>query len=215
MMRPHTLHRRRSQSGVALLTSLLILVIVSLVAVSMYRSYGTQEAIAGNTLEKQRALQAAESAVRYGEWWISQGNVGKPDPACTGTLDSATGGMRLCANRLLTPSNVSSWPGKTTYKPANMTVSTSGDLVGTSTTTGVAGDINYYQPPAVHIACGGVGPPPDKKVLYIVTGVGYAGRQSTTSVAQSVYAVASPPNSNLAIDYAIETSGSVTVGACS
>ena len=39
------------QRGVALVTSLLLLVIITILALSMFRSFGTQEKIAGN-LEK-------------------------------------------------------------------------------------------------------------------------------------------------------------------
>ena len=62
------------QRGVALVTSLLLLVIITILALSMFRSFGTQERIAGNLREKERALHAAESAQQYAEWWLLQGN---------------------------------------------------------------------------------------------------------------------------------------------
>jgi len=182
------LPRRRAQRGVALLTSLLILVIVSLVAVSMYRSFGTQESIAGNTLEKQRSLQAAESAVRYGEWWLSQGNAGA-GVSCSGTVDGTDQrNMRICsgANSKLADPRTLPWSSSITYKPPQMPVLAGGNI-NTDSTKGTVSDINYAQKPALHIALLGYGPD-GKSVLYQVTGVGYGGRLSTVSVVQSVYA---------------------------
>src|SRR2546430_11055085 len=63
-----------AQRGVALISSLLLLIIITILALSMFRSFGTQEKIAGNLREKDRALHAAASAQQYGEWWLTQGN---------------------------------------------------------------------------------------------------------------------------------------------
>jgi type IV pilus assembly protein PilX len=87
-----------SQRGVVLISSLLLLLVVTIMALSMFRSFGMQEKIAGNTREKQRALQAAESAQQYAEWWlanqsgaiyaVSQGSAAYADAACTAaTID--------------------------------------------------------------------------------------------------------------------------------
>ena len=55
----------RLQCGMVLITSLLLLVVVTLLAVSMFRSFGIDEKIAGNIRDKQRATAAAESAVVF------------------------------------------------------------------------------------------------------------------------------------------------------
>jgi type IV pilus assembly protein PilX len=73
--------KRRSiprQRGMALIAGLLLLVVLTLLGIGMFRSFGTQAKIAGNTREKQRALHAAKDAQAYAEWWVSQpggGNV--------------------------------------------------------------------------------------------------------------------------------------------
>ena len=72
---------RASQDGVALVTSLILLVIITILALSMFRSFGTQERIAGNMREKERALHAATSAQQYAEWWLTQGVNGSPGSA--------------------------------------------------------------------------------------------------------------------------------------
>jgi type IV pilus assembly protein PilX len=93
---------RPSQRGVVLISSLLLLLVVTIMALSMFRSFGMQEKIAGNTREKQRALQAAESAQQYAEWWlanqsgaiyaVSQGSAAYADAACTAaTIDANMG----------------------------------------------------------------------------------------------------------------------------
>ncbi|MEJ8854897.1 PilX N-terminal domain-containing pilus assembly protein [Variovorax robiniae] len=176
----------------ALLTSLLILVIVSLVAVSMYRSFGTQESIAGNTLEKQRSLQAAESALRYGEDWLSRQNKDNNtdvifDGSCSGTYDGNDPlNMRVCIganSKLLTPATLP-WSSSITYKPPQMPVAATGNI-NTDSTKGTVSDVNYAKSPALHIALLGQA---YGKRLFQVTAVGYGGRESTVSVVQSVYA---------------------------
>ena len=52
---------KRSQSGIVLVSSLLLLLVVTIMALSIFRSFGIQEKIAGNTRDKQRALQVAMS----------------------------------------------------------------------------------------------------------------------------------------------------------
>src|SRR5215468_12550182 len=66
--------RRAAQQGMALVSSMLLLLIITILVVSMFRSFTIQEKIAGNVREKQRALHAAESAEQYAEWWLTFGN---------------------------------------------------------------------------------------------------------------------------------------------
>jgi len=63
------LHTR--ERGIALVTSLLLLLIITILALSMFRSFGSLEKIAGNLREKDRALHAAVSAQQYAEWWLT------------------------------------------------------------------------------------------------------------------------------------------------
>lgn len=176
---------RAAQQGIALITSLLILVIVTLVSVSMYRSFGLQEKITGNTLEKQRSLLAADSALRYAEWWINQGNTGTGS-ACTAVVTTnAQADMKICSNALGTPA-VLPWTSRYDYKPPTMTVLAGGGL--NTATTGVVGDVNYATTPSLYISYLGVGPD-GKSMLYQVTGVGYGGSTTSASVLQSTYAM--------------------------
>ena len=71
MITPHP-QSTAGQRGLVLVTSLLLLVVVTILAIGMFRSFGLDEKIAGNVREKQRALHAAEGAQAYAEWWVSQ-----------------------------------------------------------------------------------------------------------------------------------------------
>ena len=53
-----------AQRGVTLIITLVMLVVVTLIAISSLRSTTMNERMAGNSRDRQRALQAAEAAVR-------------------------------------------------------------------------------------------------------------------------------------------------------
>jgi type IV pilus assembly protein PilX len=124
MKQPRQSSRSR-QYGVVLISSLLLLLLVTIMALSMFRSFGMQERIAGNMREKQRALQAANSTQQYAEWWlanqsgatfaVSQGNAVSADVVCgTTPLDANTTSLppQICINTLLSLAGVSAalWP---------------------------------------------------------------------------------------------------------
>lgn len=170
----------------ALITALLILIVVALLAVSMTRSVALQDKIAGNTLEKQRSLQAAQSALQYGEWWLGQGN-GTTGVACSGVFSANNNTtMKVCpVNTAPTTTSALPWTTRWDYTPPKLTVAAGGGLVSSSS-TGVAGDVNYAALPSLYINYVGVN---GSKTLYQVTAVGYGGSNTTASVVQSVYAL--------------------------
>ena len=53
---------RGRQHGIVLIASLLLLLVITILALAMFRSMGLGEKIAGNVREKQRALHAAAVA---------------------------------------------------------------------------------------------------------------------------------------------------------
>ena len=71
---PGTGNAGSKQRGMVLISSLLLLMVVTIFAMSMFRSFGVEEKIAGNTRDKERARSAAITALQYAEWWITQGN---------------------------------------------------------------------------------------------------------------------------------------------
>jgi type IV pilus assembly protein PilX len=91
------------ERGMALVSSLLLLLIITIIAMSMFRSFGSQEKIAGNLREKDRALLAAESAQQYAEWWLTQpaGSVAASAPvtcAVGAALNANAGQGQICTN---------------------------------------------------------------------------------------------------------------------
>src|SRR5437016_13363915 len=88
-MNAHPSLRASAQRGVALISSLLLLIIITILALSMFRSFATQENIASNLREKDRAWHAAASAQQYGEWRLPAGNDGAiATLTCSRTLDA-------------------------------------------------------------------------------------------------------------------------------
>jgi type IV pilus assembly protein PilX len=95
--------------GMALVSGLLLLLVITIIGLGMFRSIATDQKIAGNTREKERALHAANGAQAYAEWWVSQPGGGnsiqgvdctglglvtiskaKPLTVCNTALDDAT-----------------------------------------------------------------------------------------------------------------------------
>ena len=91
MMANNTLKMR--QSGMVLVVSLIILVVVTLLAISALRVTTLEERMAGNTRDRQLAFQAAEYALREAQDFLST--------AVLGTF-SATGGSGGWFNSLNT-----------------------------------------------------------------------------------------------------------------
>jgi len=131
------------QHGVVLISSLLLLLVVTIMALSMFRSFGMQERIAGNVREKQRALQNANSAQQYAEWWlanqsgaiyaVSQGSASYADSTCNSTaIDANTGTPLICSPvtglRAISGTTAALWPVSAgtlgaAYTPPGMTAS--------------------------------------------------------------------------------------------
>lgn len=59
--------RRRSQSGITLIMAMIFLLMLSLLGVWSVTNNSLQERMAGNTRNRDLALQAAESALKYAE----------------------------------------------------------------------------------------------------------------------------------------------------
>ena len=178
-------HPLSSQRGMALISSLLLLIIITLLALSMFRSFGTQEKIAGNLREKERALHAAESAQFYGEWWLLQGNNAAAGAiACpAGTLSANVGQGEICN---LSPTlagwavTAVPWATSTTLLPTGMSV--------TPGANGANGDPPYAAMPGFYIA--DLGPAADGQgEAYQIDAYGYGGATSTVAVVESTYEV--------------------------
>src|SRR5258708_21922359 len=151
----HAYRARFAQRGVVLVSSLLLLIVVTIIALSMFRSFGIQEKIAGNMREKQRALHAAESAQVFAEIWLSK-NGTEPSVNCAVTLNANIGQGQICANTLTSlnvdvtspPYMIANVPVGVTYLPsANMQISAT-----TAFSAAHAANPTYFDTPTFYIS---------------------------------------------------------------
>lgn len=172
----------RHERGYTLIVGLLLLLVLTLFAVGMFRSSGLQERIAAGTRDKQRAFEAAQSALQYGEWWLSQGYASS-SVNCVGVNDgTALANMRVCSAAITSPTTLP-WGIASTYQLPSMTANGGGGLAGASSP---AGDINYAGIPGLYISYLGTNPS-GLGQLYQITAYGYGGDATTAAVVQTTY----------------------------
>jgi type IV pilus assembly protein PilX len=177
-----------------LVSSLLLLLVVTILALGMFHSFGLDEKIAGNTREKQRALQAAVSAESYAEWYLSNGQT-LSNVTCGGVV--AYTAAQICLNTLpavvtggsggatgnvaiLPWTNSLGAPVGVTYLPPNMTLNSTSPTAGT-----------YWQTPMFYISYLGIGTGANGGTgsVYQIDSVGYGGSPNTAAVVESTYIV--------------------------
>jgi type IV pilus assembly protein PilX len=174
------------QRGVVLMTSLLLLVVVTILALAMFRSFGLQEKIAGNVRERQRALHAAEGAQSYAEWWLSNNSSSVP-AVCGSLLNANLSQGQICSNKLSTtvasvvtiPWTGGGGPVGVTYNPGNA-----------MTVTSAAAKDTYYDIPRFYIADMGVSAD-GRGEIYQVDASGYGATPNTVAVVESTLVVTS------------------------
>jgi type IV pilus assembly protein PilX len=172
----------RRQRGIVLITALLLLIVVTLLAVTMFRSFGLDEKIAGNVREKQRALNAAETAEQYAEYWLASG-AGGAVATCTTVVASTVG--QICSNALTNPVALP-WQ----YSGANVGVTylPTAPTAMNVTTTPAQG--SYYYTPIFYITYLGPTGSGNGKI-YQIDAAGYGGSPDTAAVVESTYLVQS------------------------
>jgi type IV pilus assembly protein PilX len=175
--------QRAHTRGMVLVTALLMLIVVTILALAMFRSFGLDEKIAGNLREKQRALSAAETAEQYAEYWLTTGGGSanavlgvctSPAPAsaptiCTNPLTSATDLPWLAAGN----------PVGVPYKPE---VPTPMNVKQTPEQG------SYYAKPQFYVQYLGQ---TTNGVIYQIDAQGYGGSPDTVAVVESTYIVQS------------------------
>lgn len=75
---------KNRQSGVVLVISLIMLLLLTLIGVTSMRVTGLEEKMAGNSKDKNVAFQAAEVSLRDSEAWIAN-QVAEPEANATGS----------------------------------------------------------------------------------------------------------------------------------
>ena len=189
---------RTSQRGVALVTSLILLVIITILALSMFRSFGTQERIAGNMREKERALHAANSAQQYAEWWLTQGVNGSPNQGIScaagiiaaspteGEICNQTPQQVMGSQSAMTSAPNIPWKIGMSYTPTGMSFGTAEVALGDTN-----GDLSapYFAAPGYWITdLGGVFDNPGAEA-YQIDAYAYGSSQTTVAVVESYYEV--------------------------
>jgi type IV pilus assembly protein PilX len=192
---------RTAQRGVVLVSSLLLLLVVTIVALSMFRSFGIQEKIAGNMREKQRALQAAVSAQQFAEFWLSNNANSTPSSACSTLMNGNVGEGQICSNQMsnptIFPSGATAVPWNINNTPVGVTFTPPGMLIPSATTTTANTILNptYFSAPTFYISDLGVsadGKNPGE--VYQIDAVGYGGNSNTVAVVESTYVVSASSN---------------------
>ena len=176
-----TLPARRGQRGIALMTSVLLLIVLTIMALSMMRSYGVEERIAGNTRDKQRAFNAAVSAQQYAEYWLASGTAPASTTCGTGLVAMTAG--EVCTNAI-TNLNVLPWSTGVNY---TQFTTAGGNGVMAAVGSGVG---NYYSTPTFYIQDLGAAPGAlGNGELYQVDAVGYGGSAATVAIVESTYLI--------------------------
>lgn len=177
---------RRGERGVVLVTALLLLLVMTILGVSMFRSLGIEEHIAGNLREKHRALHAAESAMQYAEWWLTTGSNVNLTTTCAAPLLSANAYQgAVCTNILhqqVADVTAVPWIAPTggefgvTYTPPSMTVATA------------PGAQTYFAAPRFYISQ--LGPSATGHgTIYQIDAWGYGATPNAVAVVESTYLV--------------------------
>ncbi len=177
------------QDGIVLVSSLLLLLVVTILAISMFRSFGLEQKIAGNLREKQRAVNAAESAQQYAEYWLLQGTNALQTQVCVAAVPAGTTGV-VCTNVLnsfVTNQSVANVPwtinGADVSVPYLPTDPATGNPMPVSA---VASAGTYYYGPRFYISQLGT-PAAGQGTVFQIDAVGYGGTPNTVAVVESTY----------------------------
>jgi type IV pilus assembly protein PilX len=183
--------RSRSARGFVLIASLLLLLVMTLLALAMFHSFGIQELVAGNVREKQRALQSALAAEQYAEIWLTA-----PGNVLTNTVDcstvtlvaySSTSVPYICLKPISSVVTVTSVPWKISGTEVGFTffpgaTTGTGDM-NVSTGGGVG---TYYQVPRFYI---GLLSSTASQAVYRIDAWNWGGTTNTAAVVEANYTV--------------------------
>jgi type IV pilus assembly protein PilX len=190
-------HRQR---GVILVTAMLLLIVITIMALSMFRGYGGEERLAGNTRDKQRALAAAISAQQYAEFQLASGAAPLPGACPAGILPN---GIQVC----LPPAapaplpNFATLPWVTGVTYSVFTSNAVNGVINTISATGTPDlpgqSASYVQAPVFNIIDLGPNKGTPAGEVYQVDALGFGGTSNTVAVVESTFVIGSNAPSNL------------------
>jgi type IV pilus assembly protein PilX len=166
------------QRGAALVVSLLLLLVMTLIGITAMQGTAFEERIAGNMRDRSLAFQASESALRAGEVTLSQ-----PVPPVFGCGSNSDG---LFVEGTCTPSGISAdsfWSG------TDKLAVTGTDLTGTGTSRRLSANPQYILEKLTTVSSAGsleTGVVVDTG-YYRITAKGTGGTSTAVAVVQSVF----------------------------
>jgi type IV pilus assembly protein PilX len=191
-------NRRYSQRGMVLISSLLLLIVVTIIALSMFRSFGIQEKIAGNMREKQRALSAAVTAQQFAETWLMNNATSASVQCVAGVLNGNTGQGQICntatalksvvpnGDVTTVPWTIGGNPVGVYYLPTGMSIN-SGTLTYSAAN---AANPSYFGKPTYYISDMGASADPSiPGEIYQIDAYGYGSAAGTVAEVESTYVV--------------------------
>lgn len=189
-MPTHIVSRRASQRGYVLVTGLLFLVVMTLVALAMFRGTGLMDRISANSRDKQRSFESAQSALQYAEWWLST-HTPVAGTACNSLVSGDTvANIHVCSNALQSDFLTAQvWTGGFTYTPPNLQTGAGGMV-----STGDTSDTNYQALPGFYLEYLGLSSLTGAAV-YRITAYGSGGDASTRSIVRSTYQIGTTASS--------------------
>ena len=174
---------RSDQKGMALITGMLLLIVLTILAMSMFRGYGTQQKIAGNVREKNRAVSAAVSAQQYAEYWLSSMT---PPPAVDCSAMNVSPVPQVCNNSpdfTVVPWSLNAQPVGVSFNNFKAKVDPTTPAQGT-----------YYSIPMFYITDLGQSAAGPGEV-YQIDATGWGGTRDTVAVVESTFLI-SPSGRN-------------------
>lgn len=161
----HLAQSRSRSQGSALIVGLIMLLLITLLAVTGMRNTILQERMAGNMYDRSLAFQASESATRAGEQWLENNNL-TPLESADPLVD------------LVTDNRLRSWDGS--------------NATGTRPDLNPGAGLSLFADPAFHVGPPqrkriGIETPPTFVKRYAVTARGVGGTSDSVVIVQSVY----------------------------
>lgn len=171
---------RASQGGAVLVVSLLLLLVMTILALSVSQSTRMQERMAGNVRDSDLAFQSAEAGIRAAEdylWTLTS------EPATCSTLSSSCFIFQPSANNLPLPFDMTTY-GWTTSSSNSVEFG----VTGTQEILGVASDPRYVIEEFARVPeTPELGRPPQTKIFYRITATGSGGTSTAQALLQSTF----------------------------
>ena len=159
-----------------------MLIVITLLALSMVRSFGLQEQLSDAAREQHRALEAAASAEQHAEAWLLSDAVPGDAVACAAREgDADTGRARVCSNELASlVADVTSVP---------WTAVGGGEVgIDDAPAAGAEPAPAGFAPPRYYIVR--LGPSPTGRgTVYRIEAFGYGASRDAVAVIESTYLV--------------------------